>query len=88
LFTSLHHKYVYIDYAKITIADRGTGFDNSYKEYIFEFLKRLNLEAESIGFGLAFCKKIVENHFGNIKAEGVPGIGATFTLMLPTNYDY
>jgi sigma-B regulation protein RsbU (phosphoserine phosphatase) len=88
LFTSLHHKYVYIDYAKITIADRGAGFDNSYKEYIFEFLKRLNLEADSIGFGLAFCKKIVENHFGNIKAEGVPGVGATFTLMLPTNYDY
>ncbi|MDB5190592.1 MAG: rcsC5, partial [Segetibacter sp.] len=83
LFNSLHNKYVYIDYAKITIADRGAGFDNRYKEYIFEFLKKLDSASNSIGFGLAFCRKIVKNHFGNIKAESALGIGATFTLMLP-----
>jgi sigma-B regulation protein RsbU (phosphoserine phosphatase) len=86
LFNSLVSKYVYIDYVKITITDKGSGFDNRYKEYIFEFLKKLDPTTNSPGFGLAFCRKIVENHFGNIKAEGAVGAGATFTLMLPVDY--
>lgn len=83
LFNSLPNSYIYIDYTKITISDKGPGFDNHYKEYIFEFLKKLDPSTISTGFGLAFCRKVVENHFGNIKAEGAPGVGATFTLMLP-----
>jgi sigma-B regulation protein RsbU (phosphoserine phosphatase) len=88
LFNSLHNRYEYIDYAKITITDSGPGFDNRYKEYIFDFLKKLDPATTSDGFGLAFCIKIVENHFGNIKADGAVGIGATFTLMLPIDYVY
>ena len=83
LFNSLQSRYCYIDFAKITITDKGPGFDNRYKEYIFDFLKRLELSTDTAGFGLSFCRKIVENHFGNITAESDLDTGATFTLMLP-----
>jgi len=88
LFNSLHNKYTYIDYVKISITDKGPGFDNQFKEYIFDVLKRLDLSGDATGFGLAFCKRIAENHFGNIKAESSVGLGATFTIMLPVDYAY
>jgi signal transduction histidine kinase len=83
VFNSLEHKYKYVDYVKLSIKDYGPGFDARYSDYIFGVLKRLNLKADKLGFGLAFCKRIVENHFGNIKAEGQTGKGATFTITLP-----
>lgn len=86
LFNSLNHKFTYVDYVKISIRDKGPGFENTYKDYIFKFFKRIDPKVESVGFGLAFCRKIAENHFGEITAEGSPGIGATFTLMLPVGY--
>jgi sigma-B regulation protein RsbU (phosphoserine phosphatase) len=83
LFSSLEDKYKYVDYVRIVIADKGSGFDSKYNEYIFDVLKRLDVTGERLGFGLSFCKRIAENHFGNLQAEGVPGQGATFTITLP-----
>jgi phosphoserine phosphatase RsbU/P len=85
VFVSLEHKYKYVDFVKLTITDKGAGFEPKYNQHIFEVLKRLNLKEDTLGFGLAFCKRIVENHFGTIKAEGGVGRGATFTVMLPIN---
>ncbi|RYG52433.1 MAG: hypothetical protein EOO01_06575 [Chitinophagaceae bacterium] len=33
--------------------------------------------------GLAICRKIVEHHKGAIYAEGHPGSGAVFHILLP-----
>ena len=85
LFSNLSNKYAYVEYIKILIKDEGPGFDGYYNNYIFDVLKRLNAKGGTIGFGLAFCRRIVENHRGNIKAEGVAGRGATFTVMLPVD---
>ncbi len=73
--------YRYIDFWKIVYADNGIGFDNDYNEYIFRILKRVENKGNGLGFGLAFCKKIVQNHGGTITAES-EGRGATFTIML------
>jgi signal transduction histidine kinase len=35
------------------------------------------------GVGLAIVKKVVENHNGYISADGKPGEGATFNVLLP-----
>jgi signal transduction histidine kinase len=73
----------------LTIADNGIGFDNTYKDQIFKIFQRLHgrLEYEGTGVGLATCRKIVERHLGTIDANGVPGEGATFTIVLPISHD-
>ena len=73
------------DFFKFQFVDNGIGFENQYAERIFDLFNRLHgrLEYEGTGIGLAICKKIVENHHGFIYAEGSPGEGATFTVLLP-----
>jgi PAS domain S-box-containing protein len=73
-------------YAEITLADNGIGFDEVYDQAIFETFTRLNSadEYEGTGLGLALCKKIVERHHGFISASGKPQKGAIFTILLPT----
>lgn len=72
-------------YYHLTISDNGIGFDDEYKERIFEVFQRLNTETEfsGTGIGLAIVKKIVENHKGIIRAHSEKGKGATFEIYLP-----
>ena len=70
---------------ELTIRDNGIGFDNAYKDQIFKIFQRLHgrMEYEGTGIGLATCRKIVDRHSGTIDADGRPGIGTTFTVVLP-----
>jgi signal transduction histidine kinase/CHASE3 domain sensor protein len=72
-------------YYKISFTDNCLGFDQQYAENIFLPFKRLHDASAypGTGIGLSICKKIIENHNGFIYAEGKPGIGATFTFLLP-----
>ena len=69
----------------ISIRDNGIGFDNTYKDQIFKIFQRLHgrMEYEGTGIGLATCRKIVDRHGGSIDADGRPGDGTTFTILLP-----
>ena len=72
----------------ITVADNGIGFENAYKDQIFKIFPRLHgrLEYEGTGVGLATCRKIAERHQGTIEADGRPGEGATFSIVLPMRH--
>ena len=72
-------------YYHLTISDNGIGFEDEFKERIFEVFQRLNTESEfsGTGIGLAIVKKIVENHKGIIRAHSQKGRGATFEVYLP-----
>ncbi|WP_339878071.1 PAS domain-containing protein [uncultured Algoriphagus sp.] len=72
-------------YSHITFSDNGIGFDSAYKEKIFEVFQRLHGKTEyaGTGIGLAIVKKIVDNHYGVIKAEGKSGEGARFDIYIP-----
>jgi signal transduction histidine kinase len=72
-------------YVEIVFKDNGIGFDQKYANQIFTIFQRLNSREKypGTGVGLALCKKIVENHRGLIKAEGVVDQGATITVVLP-----
>lgn len=72
-------------YHKIIVSDNGIGFKQEFSEKIFQLFKRLETEMDyaGTGLGLAICKKIIENHNGFIKADGIPGTGAIFTIYLP-----
>lgn len=72
---------------KIDFIDNGIGFDEKYKEKIFELFQRLHLKNEysGTGIGLAICKKIIENHGGSISASSKKEGGAVFTILIPEN---
>ena len=72
-------------FCRITVTDNGIGFDEKYAERIFTMFERLHSREkyEGTGIGLAICRKIAERHGGEIRARGVPGEGATFTVTLP-----
>jgi light-regulated signal transduction histidine kinase (bacteriophytochrome) len=77
---SLNHEFY-----QITVEDNGIGFEEEYATRIFLIFQRLHGRAEygGSGIGLAICKKIIDNHHGQIHAESVPGEGAVFTILLP-----
>lgn len=72
-------------YYSISITDNGIGFEKEYSNRIFNVFQRLHGKSEypGSGIGLAVCKKIAEHHGGVIYADSEPGVGATFTLILP-----
>lgn len=74
-----------IQYTHISIGDTGIGFDDDYKETIFDIFRRLNDSNlySGTGIGLTIVQKIIENHNGFIFATGREGQGATFDLYFP-----
>lgn len=72
-------------YYKISVRDNGIGFAEEYAAKIFQAFQRLHGKSEfpGTGLGLAICKKIVDQHAGRIFAEGEPGNGACFNIILP-----
>jgi signal transduction histidine kinase len=84
-FRFIHQRYKYTDYLKLEITDNGMGFDQAFKDQMFELFKKLH-HGSGMGLGLALSKKIVENHHGIIEAEGVAGAGASITIYLPLHH--
>jgi PAS domain S-box-containing protein len=70
---------------QITVQDNGIGFDEKYRDRIFQIFQRLHgrAEYEGTGIGLAICRKIVDRHSGAITANSTPGAGAKFVILLP-----
>ncbi|GAB2561053.1 PAS domain-containing sensor histidine kinase [Spirosoma aerophilum] len=69
----------------IDVIDNGIGFEPHQAERIFQVFQRLNgrSEYQGTGIGLAIVQKVIDNHQGRILAEGRPGQGSTFRILLP-----
>jgi len=67
------------------VEDNGMGIKERYLEKIFKVFEKLNPRdnPEGTGIGLAVCKRIVEEHRGDIWAESELGEGTTFYFTLP-----
>ncbi len=68
-------------YVAIAFRDTGCGMDAGELERIF--WPFYTTKEKGTGLGLAVCRKIVEAHGGDIRADSRPGEGTTITLRLP-----
>jgi signal transduction histidine kinase len=62
------------------VTDNGIGIPENKKETIFKMFSKLHrpTEFKGHGIGLAFCKRIIEFHQGNIWVESTPNVGSQF----------
>jgi len=72
---------------EISVSDAGAGIPPDELERIFERFHRVDggrsRDRGGSGLGLAIARAIIEAHGGSIRAESIPGHGATFRLDLP-----
>ena len=76
-----------ISYYKIQFTDNGIGMKPEDTQKIFDIFQKLHRKSEfaGTGIGLAMCKKIVQNHNGEIDASQSNANGAVFNVYLPMN---
>jgi len=74
--------------ALLTVADDGPGITAVDLPFVFDRFYRGQgaRGTPGAGLGLAICRALVEAQGGSIKAGGVPGGGAVFTVELPARH--
>ena len=75
------------EWASLRVTDTGIGLSPGDQEKIFERFYR-SAEDRSrgeggAGLGLCIALSIAEAHGGKIQVESTPGLGSTFTVLLP-----
>ncbi len=81
------------DYAKIVVADSGSGIAPEFLAFVFDRFRQADGSANrahgGLGVGLAIVRNLVELHGGNVAAEsGGQDRGSTFTVHLPLSARY
>lgn len=72
---------------KITIADNGIGMDETVQRRLFEPFFTTKAVGEGTGLGLSICQGIVEKHNGTLELDSTPGVGSSFTIIIPVNQE-
>lgn len=70
------------DEAVIRVVDDGRGMDEETRARALEAFKSDN-QAGGSGIGLPTVTDIIERHGGRLEIESAPGVGSTFTIVLP-----
>lgn len=67
----------------IGFRDNGAGMSAEVKKRVFDPFFTTKPVGEGTGLGLSISYGIVEKHGGRIEVESRPGVGSTFTILLP-----
>ncbi|MEL7532087.1 MAG: ATP-binding protein, partial [Bacteroidota bacterium] len=70
---------------QFSISDNGRGIPKQFQDKIFNLFEKLHNghDIKGSGIGLALCKRIVEQHGGEIWLESSEGVGTTFFFTIP-----
>lgn len=75
------------DAIQIRVVDRGIGIETEQLDRVFgEFVQADDSTSRrygGTGLGLALVRRFVEMHGGTVGVESTPGLGSTFTVVLP-----
>lgn len=74
--------------AKIIVKDSGIGIPKDEQARVFERFYRVDQsrsrETGGTGLGLSIVKHAAISHLGDVQLFSKPGVGSTFTLLLPS----
>ena len=78
-------KLIDVEKTAFSIKDNGAGFNENYKDKLFNVFQRLHSDSEfpGTGIGLANVKRIIESHGGEVWGASPAEEGAEFGFTLP-----
>ncbi len=69
---------------RLTISDTGVGIEGENLARIFDPFFTTKEVGKGTGLGLSIVHGIIKEHHGTISVESRPGVGTTFTIVIPT----
>lgn len=71
----------------IEVADNGRGIAEKDHDRVFDLFRRSGpQDREGEGIGLAHVRGLVHRLGGTVALRSKPGVGSTFTVILPVHY--
>jgi signal transduction histidine kinase len=75
------------NFLQVEVRDTGVGIEPEEIPKIFNKFYRIKnprtRHVRGSGLGLAIVERIVESHGGSVEVESTPGLGTTFSVLLP-----
>lgn len=88
---SLHQKEMHKVHVQIDVTDTGMGIPEEEQDRLFSAFElgdaSVTRSFQGLGLGLTICQQLIALMNGRISLSSEPGVGSTFTILLPLDVD-